>query len=163
MLTGWLPVKHHLNKMSTGNSQCHLCTQNETIAHLFQCLKRKQWKRQFQAQLDQYLEKIHTPIYLRTIITTHVADVITNTDEYTHFKHFTIFAGLLPRRWKETLVNKTTSSTPNSDKWIRQLGKWLLTQGHELWLTRNNSLHAKDKKNSTMAVSYTHLTLPTIA
>ena len=150
MMTGWLPVKHHLNKMSTESSHCHLCKNDETVAHLFQCQQRKQWQRQLYVQLGQYLNKIHTPTSVCQLITHHVKNIIQNTDDYSHFKHFTIFAGLLPRKWKIEFADTTNCTSMQSDTWLKQLGQWLLTQGHELWIQRNNSLHEKEKKRSTM-------------
>ena len=43
MSTGWLPVRHHTNKMTQVQQQCPLCSSDETIAHLFQCVQRQQW------------------------------------------------------------------------------------------------------------------------
>ena len=61
LLTGWLPVTHNINKMTTSQSTCHSCDKDETIAHLFQCLSRKKWIQLFEKQLSHQLHQIHTP------------------------------------------------------------------------------------------------------
>ena len=150
MLTGWLPVHYHINKMSSGNTKCHLCQQPETIAHLFQCAHRSKWQRQLYVHLEQYLRKIHMPQPVCKIIMTHVKSIIRKSEEYSHFKHFTMFAGLLPRTWKELFAANNNNTNQQRDKWMKQLSQWLLTNSHDLWLARNNSLHYKEKKTSTM-------------
>ena len=150
ILTGWLPVKYHINKMSKDISQCHLCNQNETIAHLFQCSHREHWKRQHYKHLTQYLTKLHTPSTLQQNIITHIKNITQQPDEYSNFHHFIIYAGLLPLQWKESLGTHSTFTSTMCDKWMKQLGQWFTTQGHELWISRNNNLHDKEKKHSTM-------------
>ena len=46
LMTGWLPVYHHTNKMMTAKQLCPLCQNEETIAHLFQCHHRQHWRQQ---------------------------------------------------------------------------------------------------------------------
>ena len=43
IMTGWLPVYHHVNKMTASKQYCHQCKKNETIAHLFHCASRQTW------------------------------------------------------------------------------------------------------------------------
>ena len=72
-------------------------------------------------------------------------------DNNQHFSSFTIFTGLLPKKWTEKCVahhNPTTHS--RRPHWAKQFGKWLLQQGHELWMQRNNTIHDKERKHSTM-------------
>ena len=95
---------------------------------------------------------------------------------------------------------RLTSAANDYPRWAKQFGRWLIQQGHDLWLHRNKQIYDKDNKASTMEiilnqkirqlytlqdeigyhdrelftipmedrlnlspVSYTHLTLPTIA
>ena len=100
ILTGWLPVRHHLNKMLSTKQTCPLCPKDETLAHLFQCQKRKQWHQNFLQQLEEKLSLLKTPPQLRTSIITHYQQRITDPATYHQHHHFIAFVGLFPNKWK---------------------------------------------------------------
>ena len=140
ILTGWLPVYHHLNKMMKTPLHCHLCNNDETIAHLFQCQARANWRNTFLMNLQQHLQKIQTPITLRDDLYMHLKNILDHDDEYEHFKHFTIFAGLVPISWGEQYSQQSGKTQHQTHIWLTKLCKWLIQQGHELWIQRNLSL-----------------------
>ena len=74
----------------------------------------------------------------------HMHQVLFNTQEFEHFKHFTLFAGLLPNDWKHQAIPSTSITTTNSQqqqRWAQKLSEWLTAQGHELWSLRNHQLY----------------------
>ena len=85
MMTGWLPVNHHLNKMMSSELHCHLCKNDETIAHLYQCTHRQIWQHTFQQNLNKYLLKIMTQTEVCHTINTHFENIIHNPEVYHHF------------------------------------------------------------------------------
>ena len=150
MMTGWLPVNHHLNKMTSSDLHCHLCKNDETIAHLYQCTHRKNWRQTFQNQLNTYLHTIMSKPEVRHTITKHFENILNKPDIYHHFSNFTVFAGLLPQKWREQYNEITNDTISNTNKWMKKLAKWILQQGYEVWTTRNTSVHNKDKTTSPM-------------
>ena len=147
-MTGWLPVYHHLNKMMKVQQKCPLCQNNETIAHLFQCHNRQQWQNNFQKHLQQQIQKQHTPQELITTITTKLHSIINDNYQHQHFKHFTIFAGLIPKEWTNTI--RTYNNQMQTKRWTTQISKWFIQQGHELWTQRNTFIHDKEDQQSTI-------------
>ena len=137
-MTGWLPVYHQTNKMTAIQRQCPGCQNDETIAHMFQCGARLAWRTQFSDKLRTHLQKIHTSQKCTNIIINAINDRFQNNHKYQHFKHFTMFAGLLPNQWHEHLnhlPSKSQDKPTNPDKRSRQLSLWMLKQGHALWKT----------------------------
>ena len=55
LITGWLPVHHHLNKITPAKNKCYLCQSEETIAHIYQCPHRHQWRQKLEEELLQQL------------------------------------------------------------------------------------------------------------
>ena len=175
MITGWLPVQHHLNKMNSDQKKCHLCNNDETIAHLFQCPSRQQWRTHFNAQLQDQLKKYPPPLETQHHIHQFISDIFHNTTQFQHFHHFKIFAGIFPNSWSiDTSYVTNDSNTSKITHWQIKLSLWLVHKGHELWTQRNSNLYERNKSSTTMervlntkisqlSVSYTHLTLPTIA
>ena len=149
-MSGWLPVRHHLNKMTTAQFTCPMCHHDETVPHLFQCSKRKLWQEKFLQQLEEKLVSMKTHLKLRTTITTHYQQLFTDTNTYHHIRQFTVFVGLFPTDWKHQHSIDCQGTQNTMNKWARQLGKWVIHQSHELWLARNTSIHDKDKRHSTM-------------
>ena len=147
-MTGWLPVRHHTNKITTTQQMCPLCATDETIAHLFQCPHRKVWQQQFLQQVQQQLKKIHMHQGMVTEIHQIFHQKFNHPTEYSHFSDFLPFAGLLPHQWNIHSTNTTVTSQGNTNR-IKTLGRWFIQQGHELWLQRNKQIYDKDKKAST--------------
>ena len=150
ILTGWLPVKHQTNKMTQATQKCHQCNQEETIAHLFQCPKRHKWKNTFLTKLSQHLQSNNTPQEASDVVVSHITTLLTNRTDHEHFRHFTIFAGLLPKTWKDSYNMQQQRSTTTRTIWIKKLSRWLLQQGYDLWMLRNQSIHENDKSKSTI-------------
>ena len=70
---------------------------------------------------------------------------------YHHFQTFTPFARLIPTQWTTKYATaKTTVSTKTTQTWANKLGTWILQQGYELWLQRNNQIHDKERRRSTV-------------
>ena len=147
MLTGWLPVYHQTNKMTTNKKNCPLCQNNETLSHLFQCQHRSDWRNDLQTKLTAKLASLRTPLELHQEIDEHIKNILHQKTEYQHFKHFTPFAGLLPRRWRQQCEQMENSDTANT--WARNLGKWMTQQGMALWTTRNKQFNENGTKQST--------------
>ena len=101
LMTGWLPVRHHLNKMTTTKQTCPLCPADETIAHLFQCPHRTQWRNRFLQRTTTQLQKLKTPQEVIIKVTSHLHQILTDSDQIQHFQEFKIFAGLLPKQWSD--------------------------------------------------------------
>ena len=150
IMTGWLPVHHHVNKMTTSKKYCYHCHKNETIAHLFQCSSRQQWRTYFEQQLLKRLKQINTPSRLVDDIIQHFHDIIHSPKEYPLFRHFTPFAGLLPQKWQDIYASCPETHSQPHKKWTTTLGRWLIQQSHKLWITRNDEIHKKDNNISTM-------------
>ena len=147
MMTGWLPVFHHLNKMTTTQKKCPLCQNDETIAHLFQCQHRHQWRQQLLTNIKDKISKLHMPQQTQQEIVTHIQQVTHNSLSYHHFHHFSVFAGLLPKQWS---VQPHMESNPTQhQQWQTTLGNWLIQQGMDLWATRNKKVH-EDTTQSTI-------------
>ena len=150
ILAGWLPVRHQLNKMSTDQQTCPLCTEDETIAHLFQCPHRKQWQQQFLHQLTGKLQQLKISQELQQHIHHNFTERLENTDQFCTLSDFTIFAGLLPLQWKiQDQQTHASQHTKVNNRWFKQFGIWLTQQSHELWLQRNNTVHKNNTKNTT--------------
>jgi len=124
-MSGWLPVRHHLNKMTTEQFTCPLCTQDETVPHLFQCPERKLWQKQFIQQLEDKLESWKTPTPLRNLLLTHYQHLIYDTDTHHHIRQFTVFVGLFPNTWKHQYSSDCQCPTNIMNQWARRLGKWV--------------------------------------
>ena len=146
---GWLPVCHHLNKMTTEQLTCPLCSQDETVPHLFQCPERKLWQKQFIQQLEDKLESWKTPTPLRNLLLTHYQHLIYDTDTHHHIRQFTVFVGLFPNTWKHQYSSDCQCPTNIMNQWARRLGKWVTQQSHDLWLQRNASIHDIETRHST--------------
>ena len=153
LMTGWLPVYHHLNKMLEHKQNCPLCNNDETIGHLYQCSGRRRWQQQFLQNLRAHLSTIQTPAAIHRPIITHLTNITTDAAQYKHHKHFTIFAGLLPKTWtleaQEHPHPKESNGSCNTH-WQIKLGTWLLNQGHELWNIRNKQIHDAENDNTPM-------------
>jgi len=147
LMTGWLPVHHHTNKMVTTKQYCPLCQNEETIAHLLQCNGRRLWQQQFLANLQRKLKQLHTTDELYHRVVNYFTTITTDSANYHHYKHFTVFAGLLPQQWTQKVCNTDNMNAHQhiwSSNWPDQIGKWLLHQGHTLWNLRNKKIHEKD-------------------
>jgi len=142
MLTGWLPVFHQVNKMTNGKQMCPLCQNDETINHMYQCQHRQQWRNKFEHELHKQLILINTPIPLQDEISHHLHQILHDNVQYTHFSHFTLFAGLIPRQW--SIQHQNNTDLQSSLQWAMKISKWFTTKGYELWTTRNNQLHNED-------------------
>ena len=86
------------------------------------------------------------------ILSQHITNLFTHSQQYHHFHHFTIFAGLLPKSWT------TQASTPGEhhnipqhspDTWSTKFSNWLTLQGHEIWKLRNTQVHDNESETST--------------
>ena len=99
MMTGWLPVNHQVNKMLDTPISCYLCQQEETIAHMFRFEAREEWRTNFLRMSQAKLNSLHTPPQLYDIIMQHLIALLDSASTYNQFRHFTIFAGLLPSHW----------------------------------------------------------------
>ena len=97
LLTGWLPVLHQVNKMTAAPTYCPHCDNDETIAHIFQCKHREKWKTTFEQNLHEQLIQQHTPFELILEIRQYFHDLLYDHQNYQHFHHFKLFAGLIPR------------------------------------------------------------------
>ena len=76
LMTGWLPVYHHINKMLANKQKCPLCQNKETIGHLYQCPGRRQWQQKFLKNLRSHLQTIKTSADLSSRIITHFSTII---------------------------------------------------------------------------------------
>ena len=70
-------------------------------------------------------------------------NILHDHQTYQHFHHFKYFAGLIPRDWNclaqyQPTVTKTTN-------WATKLSWWLIQQGYDLWLLRNQQNNDKDE------------------
>ena len=79
LMTGWLPVYHHTNKMTAAQQLCPLCQNDETIAHLFQCYHRQKWRDQLIKNFQEQLIKLKTPPDAQVEITHQVHQTIHDT------------------------------------------------------------------------------------
>jgi len=153
MMTGWLPVYHHLNKMTPNKTKCPICGNDETISHIFTCEGRKLWRVKFSSQLRTQLTTMNTPANLQDKIINHLDQLLNDQQQQYHFKYYTIFAGLLPLRWTNHSQHQTTTgdlTIITSNNWSRKLSLWLTMQGHEAWQARNQQIHAKTTSKSPM-------------
>ena len=150
MMTGWLPVNHQVNKMLNTPISCHLCHQEETIPHLFRCDSRAEWRSTFLQTSHEKLCSLHTPQELQHIIIQHLKELLKPTPPHTHFRHFTIFAVLLPLHWQPS---DATQNLPTSfrgpNQWSLSISKWFTQQGNNLWKLRNKQVH--DDQEETVA------------
>ena len=153
MMTGWLPVYHHNNKMTKVQQLCFRCQNDETIAHLFQCGGRDTWRQNFLQILHNQLQHLHTPSELLEQIYNQIQHLITDSLNHQHFSHFNMFAGLIPLYWRHQKIDKNLSHDKNIQQqrtWARQVSTWFLHRGHELWLARNKEAHSTEITTSTM-------------
>ena len=153
MMTGWLPVYHHLNKMESMQQKCPLCQQEETISHLFQCPHRQNWRKQFLQHLDEFLNQQNTSHLFRQNLHRHMQEIFTPTQETQHFKHFTLFAGLIPTDWPHQANPDDTTNlpiTPKQHQWATKLSAWYTRQGQDLWIARNNHIYNKENNTTHM-------------
>ena len=117
---------------------------------MFQCPQRAEWRMKFLQQCQDYLQKIKTPSILSQLIMTYIHDIFKEHLALSHFRHFTIFAGLLPSQWNLTPMNPTEySSSFQYNKWAILLSQWLTIQGHQLWKDRSQQLHEDHKDETT--------------
>jgi len=140
LLTGWLPVYHHVNKTTMEQTMCPWCKNDETIPHMFQCTHRASWRTQFQHKLQQTLSTKNTSTEMQHLIYQHIHNLLTNPTQYSHFHHFKIFSGLLPRSWFRPPHKQNNDRTTQNK--MMKLSKWFVNQGHELWLLRNQQVQA---------------------
>ena len=103
-------------------------------------------------KLQTQLQKINTPNPLTTEITRRIGELLTNSTHHTHFKHFTIFAGLLPLKWGHEIQHNSNHSA--AQRWKTQISNWLILQGYGLWMIRNTSFH---ENNDTQEVTHQRL------
>ena len=153
MMTGWLPVYHHLNKMESTQQTCPYCQNDETIAHLFQCKDRQKWRTQFFKKLEEFFNQTRTTHQFRTNLRHHLEYIFIKQHDTQHFKQFTLFAGLIPTDWKFQAINISTNNTPILNlqrQWAMKMSAWLSQQGHELWLLRNAQIYDNDKTTTQM-------------
>ena len=115
VLTGWLPVYHHLNKMTQEQRLCPLCQQEETISHLFQCRRRNTWKTQFRQSLRTKLQHLDTPQELTNKVMNTIQERL-HEDHNTSLYQYIMFAGLIPRDWAP-VTNK--SGQPRSPSMVQ--------------------------------------------
>ena len=109
LMTGWLPVYHHLNKMLVNKQHCPLCNNDEMIGHLYQCTGRCCWQQQFIKNLQLKLQAIKTPAELHCPIITHFTNITTDPAQYTHHKHITVFVGFLPKKMDNRVIEFSPS------------------------------------------------------
>ena len=140
LMTGWLPVHHQVNKMMDKPIPCQFCQQDETIEHMFRCAAREEWRNTFLRMSKEKLNSLHTPPQLYDRIMLHLIELLDPASSSNHFRHFTIFAGLLPSLWQPDTFN-TTSAHRAPHQWTMTVSKWLTQQGYNLWQLRNSQVH----------------------
>ena len=97
-------------------------------------------------KLSEKLIAIKTHNQLQQVIEAHLQKLIQNSTEYAHFKHFTLFAGLLPSTWK--IKFDQTTDREKYTQWAMSIGNWLIQKGMEVWTTRNKQFNEKSTKQS---------------
>jgi len=130
--------------MLANKQMCPLCQNDETIGHISQCTGRRHWQQKFIKNLHSQLQTTKTPEELHHRILNHFSKITTDSAQYSHNKHFTVFTGLLPKAWTTQSPDSFApddSQGPRKTYWPVKLGTWLVHQGHELWNVRNNLIH----------------------
>ena len=102
-------------------------------------------------QLQHQLQKSNTPPKLQQTVITYVTERLKTESTHQHFKHFLIFAGLLPLRWKtQEPIYQKSGKNWNPQTWAKQLGKLLIQHGLEAWVRRNEMLHKNEMNQTTI-------------
>ena len=125
---------------------CPLCQNDDTISHLYQCQHRQTWRMTFDQALKDQLTKLKTPTSLTEVICNTFNQLLHDQARYYHFYHFTLFVGLIPSAW--SVQHKNSASTSSTKQWALKISKWLIMQGHELWLTRNQQFNDNDTQST---------------
>ena len=99
--------------MTKDKQGCHLCQNDETIPHLFQCQHRNIWRTQFQQKLTNQLQKLKTTQAIQTNIEQLFTNILTNPQQYQQFHTFTVFAGLPPLKWRQDHQTMNTHYVAN--------------------------------------------------
>ena len=127
-------------------NKCHLCQNEETIAHIYQCPHRHQWRSTFENELIQQLQSMNLSPTDQAAVQTYVHELLNDSTTYQHFHHFKIFGGLIPRSWGNTTLTKKGLS--NHSSWQFKMSRWFTQQGHSLWLRRNEQNSSQEAPTS---------------
>ena len=150
LMTGWLPVHHHMNKMLQEKRTCPLCSKDETIAHLFRCEHRDEWRISLMTNCETQLTKLKTTTTVHQQILQYLNNLFKDQHTDSTLHPFMIFAGLLPNIWNNNNNNDPSRKTHNNQRWETQISKWFVQQGHNLWHLRNDQVHDdNDEPNTT--------------
>jgi len=87
-MTGWLPVRQRLNEQLQEELSCPFCEQEVSIAHLYQCHSRKQWRRNLFYQIKQALNDFLTPNHVQHTVINYIKDRQEQPQSYQHFNLF---------------------------------------------------------------------------
>jgi hypothetical protein len=156
----WLPTNSHLHTVEGIMPSCCLCTQDETIDHLFLCPERHAFRATYLQQLRTHLQNLKTPPDVTSTICTHVREVFASAlPSATNHPQTSIGWNMFLRGFLSVAFR---SHTPRY--WSQRLTFFLLTQAHALWIdrcTQNNtvkvgreSLHVRNRMRAKVQELY---------
>jgi len=121
------------------------------IELVFKCAMWSHWRLQFLQNLQNHLDKLHSPKKLIQLILNQVTGRFHLKQTYSRFYHFTIF----PRLVSKIVPGKSSRlgiMWPNP--LVQKLSLWFTQQGYELWKIWNTDIYGKDTKSYTMTVVF---------
>jgi hypothetical protein len=156
----WLPTNSHLHQIEGIMPACCLCSQDETIDHLFFCPGRQLFREKYMQQLRATLQDLKTPLDLTSTICTQVTHLFDNTPPTApNHPQTSIGWNMLLRGFLSTNFRSTTPKY-----WSQRFSHFLLTQAHALWKERcvqNNlikigreSLHVRNRMQAKVQELY---------
>jgi hypothetical protein len=156
----WLPTNSHLHKVEGISPSCCLCTQDETIDHLFLCPSRHLFRDSYLQQLRAKLQDLITPPAITETICTQVEALFTQTQPSDH-THPQMLIG-----WNMFLRGfMSIDFRPHTPRyWSQRLISFLLTQAHALWIERctqkntakigRESIHVRNRMRAKVTELY---------
>jgi hypothetical protein len=156
----WLPTNHHLHQIEGIAPSCSLCSQDETIDHLFLCPGRHSFRATYMQQLRATLQDLRTPFEITSLICTQVTHLFDNTTSIAPNHPQTNIGWTMFLRGFLSVAFR--SRTPKY--WSQRINLFLLAQAHALWTERcdqNNavkigreSLHVRNRLRAKVQELY---------
>jgi hypothetical protein len=140
----WLPTNHHLHKVEGISPDCALCSEDETIEHIFCCEHRAMYHASFHTKLRSFLSDIKTPHHIITLICSNTPMAPISFPREGNHPQTHIGWNMFLRGFIATAFRPVTPKY-----WSSRLCFFLLTQAHELWKQRcNENNHTKIQRES---------------
>jgi hypothetical protein len=148
----WLPTNYRLHQVEGINPACPLCSQPETIDHMFQCSHRHEFHSQFISKLNHKLNELKTPDHLKHTICQNCLIFQQNGSHLSSPTHSQTTLGW-NMFFRGFISLNMQLDTPKN--WSTRLVQFLLSHATELWKIRcddnnkcklnNESMHQKTR------------------